>query len=96
MQGQDLWKIVARDDTEMLIDMPENANLRTKWRIRCGKALYALRGSIQRYLIGRVWDIESPKEVWDAVRKLFNRNNMAQLQMLVNELAKISSIHFDG
>lgn len=45
-------------------DTPENVEPRRKWRIKCGKALFALRTSISKDYIDSVCDIASPKQVW--------------------------------
>ena len=39
LQGQDLWEMIEGADTVTPPDTPENAELRKKWRIKCGKAL---------------------------------------------------------
>ena len=68
-------------------DTPENSEARRKWKIKCGKALFALRGSIHKDLIDHIRDKESPKDVWETLEKLFTKKNTARLQFLENELA---------
>lgn len=87
LQGQDLWDIVDGGDTDLPPDTPENSEARRKWKIKCGKALFALRGSIHKDLIDHIRDKESPKDVWDTLDKLFTKKNTARLQFLENELA---------
>ena len=42
LQGQNLWDIVDGGDTDLPPDTPENSEARRKWKIKCGKALFAL------------------------------------------------------
>ncbi|KAH7856163.1 hypothetical protein Vadar_033466 [Vaccinium darrowii] len=87
LQGQDLWEIVNGGDSEMPTDTPENAEARRKWKIKCGKALFALCGSISKELIEHIRAKEKPKEIWQLLEQLFAKKHMARLQMLENELA---------
>lgn len=43
LQGQDLWELVYAVDIEIPGDIPKNAEPQRKWKIKCGKALFALR-----------------------------------------------------
>ncbi|PHT71997.1 hypothetical protein T459_22782 [Capsicum annuum] len=63
LQGQDLWELVAGSDTEIPVDTAANIEPRRKWKIKCGKALFALRTSISKEFIDHVCDVGSPKEV---------------------------------
>ena len=87
LQGQDLWEIVNGGDSEMPTDTPENVEFRRKWKIKCGKALFALRGSISKELIEHIRAKEKPKEIWELLEQLFTKKHTARLQMLENELA---------
>ncbi|KAK4429257.1 hypothetical protein Salat_1226000 [Sesamum alatum] len=62
LQGQDLWEPVVGDDTEIPANAFENAEPRRKWKIKRGKAFFALRTSISREFIGHVCDVNSPKQ----------------------------------
>ena len=42
VQGQDLWDLIEGDDIEIQTDTPQNVELRQKWKIKCGKALFTL------------------------------------------------------
>ncbi|GJY14422.1 integrase [Tanacetum coccineum] len=86
LQGQDLWDLVAGEET-IPADTPANADLRRKWKVKCGKALFALRTSISKEFIDHVRDITSPKEVWETLERLFSKKYTARLQFLENELA---------
>ncbi|KAL0388999.1 UNVERIFIED_CONTAM: hypothetical protein Scaly_0257000 [Sesamum calycinum] len=50
---------------------------------------HALRTSISREFIDHVRDVNSPKQVWDTLERLFSKKNTARLQFLENELAMI-------
>ena len=63
LHRQDLWDIINGGDTDLPSDTPENSEARRKWKIKCGKALFALRGSIHKDLIDHIRDKESPKDV---------------------------------
>ncbi|KAL9429406.1 hypothetical protein AB3S75_031254 [Citrus x aurantiifolia] len=54
LQGHDLWSLISGDETEISADNPQNGELRRKWNIKCGKALFALRTSISREYIEHV------------------------------------------
>ncbi|WOH11611.1 hypothetical protein DCAR_0831101 [Daucus carota subsp. sativus] len=89
LQGQDLWEIVTGAEKE-LADTPNNAELRRKWKIKCGKALFALRTSIREEFIEHVREVNSPKEVWDTLKRLFSTKNIVRVQFLENELAMLT------
>ncbi|KAG6385352.1 hypothetical protein SASPL_154185 [Salvia splendens] len=90
LQGQDLWELIAGAETEVPRDVPENAESRRKWKIKCGKALFALRTSINKEFIDHVRDVSSPKEVWQALENVCTKKNTARLQLLENELAMLT------
>ena len=48
LQGQDLWDLVFGADAVIPEGTPQNADLCRKWKIKCGKALFALRTFINR------------------------------------------------
>ncbi|KAA8538375.1 hypothetical protein F0562_028079 [Nyssa sinensis] len=60
LQGQDLWDLISGDDVVIPEDTPQNAELRRKWKIKCGKALFALRTSISQEYIQHVRDGKLP------------------------------------
>ena len=90
LQGQDLWDLIAGIDAEIPADTPENAEPRRKWKIKCGKALFASRTSISKEFIDHVRDISSPKDVWETLERLFSKKNTVRLQLLENELAALT------
>ncbi|KAK9120307.1 hypothetical protein Syun_017924 [Stephania yunnanensis] len=58
LQGQDLWDLVSGADIEIPADTLENSEPRRKWKIKCGKALFALRTSISKEFIDHCFTIE--------------------------------------
>ncbi|KAL1178941.1 hypothetical protein V6Z11_A03G128000 [Gossypium hirsutum] len=72
LQGQDLWDLVTRVDAEIPADTHENVEVRRKWKIKCGKALFALRTSISKEFIDHVRDVNSPKQLWETLERLFS------------------------
>lgn len=87
LQGQDLWELVSGADMVIPEDTPQNVELRRKWNIKSGKALFALRTSISKEYIEHVRDVASPKQVWETLDRLFTQKNTMRLQFLENELA---------
>ncbi|KAA8532301.1 hypothetical protein F0562_032334 [Nyssa sinensis] len=79
--------LVSGDDAVIPKDTPQNVELQRKWKIKCGKALFALRTSISQEYIEHVRDVKSPKQVWETLERLFTQKNMMRLQFLENELA---------
>ena len=60
LRGQDLWDVVDGDDTSPPRD---NAQALKKWNIKAGKVLYAIQTTIDKNLLSRIEDMETPKEV---------------------------------
>ena len=67
LQGQDLWDLVFGADVVIPKDTPQNVDLCQKWKMKCRKAPFALRTSINREYIQHVRDMSSPKEVWETL-----------------------------
>ncbi|XP_048228241.1 uncharacterized protein LOC125369515 [Ricinus communis] len=87
LQEQDLWDLISGDEAIIPEDTLQNAELRRKWKIKCGKALFALRTSISQEYVEHVRDVKSPKQVWETLERLFTQKNTIRLQYLENELA---------
>nr|KAJ0216063.1 hypothetical protein LSAT_V11C300119470 [Lactuca sativa] len=87
LQGQDLWEVVGGSKTTP----PEedvNGALR-KWKIKEGKAMFALKTTIEEEMLEHIRDENTPKEVWDTFVMLFLKKNDARLQLLENEILSI-------
>ncbi|KAJ6832875.1 uncharacterized protein M6B38_342070 [Iris pallida] len=87
LQGQDLWDLISGAETVIPVDTPQNVESRRKWKIKCGKALFALRTSISKEYIEHVRNELTPKQVWETLERLFTQKNTMRLQFLENELA---------
>ena len=86
MQGQDLWEIVANEETTPL----ENTKALRKWKIKAGKALFAIKTSIEKEMLEHIRHVDTPKEVWDIFLTLFSKKNDVRLQLLENELTSMA------
>nr|KAJ0189210.1 hypothetical protein LSAT_V11C800391990 [Lactuca sativa] len=87
LQGQDLWEVVGGSETTP----PEedvNGALR-KWKIKAGKAMFALKIIIEEEILEHIRDENTPKEAWDTFVTLFSKKNDTRLQILENELLSI-------
>ena len=87
LQGHDLWEIVGGCETTLSED-DSNGALR-KWRIKAGKAMFALKITIGEEMLEHIWDNKTPKEAWDMFMILFSKKNDTRLQLLENELLSI-------
>ena len=85
LQGQDLWEIVGGCETTPP-EEDSNGALR-KWRIKVGKAMFALKTTIGEEMLENIWDDKIPKEAWDTFIMLFSKKNDTRLQLLENELS---------
>ena len=88
LQGHDLWEIIGRSETTPLED-DSNGSL-CKWRIKEGKAMFALKTPIREEMLEHIWDDKTPKEAWDTFLMLISKKNNTRLQLLENELLSIS------
>ncbi|KAF3663026.1 Branched-chain-amino-acid aminotransferase 3, chloroplastic [Capsicum annuum] len=89
MQGQDLWEVV--NGTEVTQPEVEDANgtLR-KWKIKAGKAMFALKTTVEKDLLEKIRDAKTPNEAWDTFAKLFSKKNDSKLQLLESELLSVT------
>ena len=87
LQGQDLWDLMAKNDMKMPPDTPDTMEARRKWKVKYGKMLFVLRMMVNKELIDHIRDLDTPKDVWETLEKLFPKKNVARLQLLENELA---------
>ena len=94
LQEQDLWNLIEGDDTEIPVDTPQKAELRRKWKIKCGKVLFTFWTLINKEYIDHVRDLKPPKQVWETLQKLFIKKNTARLQFLENELTVVTQGNF--
>ncbi|KAA8547802.1 hypothetical protein F0562_004231 [Nyssa sinensis] len=89
MQGQDLWEVV--NGSEVTKPEAEDANgILRKWKIKAGKALFALKTTIEEDVLEHIRDAVTPKEAWDVLATLFSKKNDTRLQLLENELLSVT------
>ncbi|KAL7586905.1 hypothetical protein Lser_V15G39190 [Lactuca serriola] len=88
LQGQDLWEVVGGSETTPQ-EEDVNGTLR-KWKIKAGKAMFALKTTIEEEMLEHIRDENTPKEAWDTFVMLFSKKNDTRLQLLENELLSIS------
>nr|KAJ0224074.1 hypothetical protein LSAT_V11C200095100 [Lactuca sativa] len=88
LQGQDLREVVGRSETTLL-EEDINGSLR-KWKIKVGKAMFALKTTIEEEMLEHIRDEKTLKEAWDTFVTLFSKKNDMRLQLLENELLSIS------
>ncbi|KAG6485792.1 hypothetical protein ZIOFF_054357 [Zingiber officinale] len=88
LQGQDLWEVVGGSEATQ---PTEDANgILRKWKIKAGKAMFALKITIEEEMLEHIRDAKTPKEVWDIFATLFSKKNDTRLQLLENELLSIA------
>ncbi|CAK9155221.1 unnamed protein product [Ilex paraguariensis] len=90
LQGQDLWDLIASAESVIPDDTPQNGELRRKWRIKCGKALFALQTSTSKDYVDHVCDKDTPKLVWETLERFFTKKNTMRLQYLENDLTGVT------
>lgn len=73
-----MWLLISGDDV-IPEDTPHNADLRRRWKEKCGKALFALRTSISKEYIEHVCDEKLLKKVWETLERIFTQKSMMRL-----------------
>ncbi|KAF3658672.1 tir-nbs resistance protein [Capsicum annuum] len=89
LQGQDLWEVVNGNEVTSPEAKDTNGILR-KWRIKAGKAMFALKTTVEEDVLEHMRDAKTPQEAWDTFAKLFSKKNDTKLQLLESELLSVS------
>ncbi|KAM2943530.1 hypothetical protein COP2_026700 [Malus domestica] len=89
LQGQDLWEVVGGGEVTQPTVEDANGILR-KWKIKAGKAMFALKTTIEEEMLEHIQDAKTPKEAWDTFVTLFSKKNDTRLQLLENELLSMA------
>lgn len=89
LQGQDLWEVVNGNEVTSPEAEDTNGILR-KWRIKAGKAMFALKTTVEEDVLEHIRDAKTPKEAWDTFAKLFSKKNDTKLQLLESELLSVA------
>ena len=89
MQGQDLWEVV--NGSEITQPEAEDANgILRKWKIKVGKAMFALKTTIEEDVLEHIRDATTPYEAWNTFTKLFSKKNDTRLQLLESKLLSVA------
>ncbi|KAE8665560.1 PLAC8 family protein [Hibiscus syriacus] len=72
LQGQDLWEVVGGGEVTQPATEDANGILR-KWKIKAGKAMFALKTTIEEEMLEHIRDAKTPKEAWDTFVTLFSK-----------------------
>jgi len=88
MQGQDLWEVVNGSEVTQPAAEDANGTLR-KWKIKAGKAMFALKTTAEEDVLEHIRDATTPKQAWDTFANLFSKKNDTRLQLLESELLSI-------
>ncbi|KAG6760931.1 hypothetical protein POTOM_034119 [Populus tomentosa] len=89
MQGQDLWEVVSGCEITQPEAEDASGTLR-KWKIKAGKAMFALKTKIEEDVLEHIQDAKIPHEAWNTFAKLFSKKNDTKLQLLERELLSIA------
>ena len=89
MQGQDLWEVVSGTEVKQPEVEDASGTLR-KWKIKAGKAMFALKTTVEKDLLEKIRDAQTPNEAWDTFAKLFSKKNDSKLQLLESELLSVT------
>ena len=89
LQGQDLWEVVGGGEVTQPATEDANGILR-KWKIKAGKAMFALKTTIEEEMLEHIRDAKTPKKAWDIFVTLFSKKNDTRLQLLENELLSMA------
>ncbi|KAH0675011.1 hypothetical protein KY285_022812 [Solanum tuberosum] len=84
--GLELWDIIGGSDTTP----PTDAEVAKRWKVKAGKAMYALTVTIEDEFLQWIKNAKTPKEAWDTLATIFTKKNDERLQRLANELLSIS------
>ncbi|GMP46105.1 hypothetical protein CsSME_00014387 [Camellia sinensis var. sinensis] len=57
-----------------------------KWKIKAGKAMFALKTTVEKDVLEHVRDAKIPHEAWSTFAELFSKTNDTRLQLLESEL----------
>ena len=86
LQGQDLWEIIGGSETT---PPEEDAAAMRKWRIKAGKAMFAIKTTIEEEMLEHIRYASTPKNAWDILATRFSKKNDMRLQLLENDLLAV-------
>ncbi|KAF9664428.1 hypothetical protein SADUNF_Sadunf16G0017900 [Salix dunnii] len=77
-------KVINENETLQPKVEDTNCTLR-KWKIKKGKALFALKTTVDDDMLEHIRDVKTPKEAWDIFVKLFSNKSNTRPQLLENK-----------
>lgn len=80
--GEDLWQVVSRDNATAPANNVENAEALKHWTERNAKAEFILKQSISHGIFEHIVRCKTASEIWQTLDKLYNKKDVARLQML--------------
>lgn len=87
MQGEDLWEVV--NGSEVMQPEVENTS-GTQRKIKFGKAMFALKTTVEKDVLEHIRDAKTTKEALDMLSKLFSKRNYTKLQFLDSKLLSMT------
>nr|GMD14304.1 Retrovirus-related Pol polyprotein from transposon TNT 1-94 [Ipomoea batatas] len=85
-RAQDLWELVSGEEV-IPADTPQNAELRRKWKIKCGKALFALQTLVSKDYIEHVRELDEDEPISDArLRRCFIRGLCKEFMPFISSI----------
>ncbi|PHU11858.1 hypothetical protein BC332_18788 [Capsicum chinense] len=89
LQGQYLWEVVHENEVTSPEAEDTNGIVR-KWRIKAGKAMFALKTTVKENVLEHIRDAKTPQKAWDTFAKMFSKKNDTKFQLLEFELLSVS------
>uniref|UniRef100_M1D6U3 Gag-pol polyprotein n=1 Tax=Solanum tuberosum TaxID=4113 RepID=M1D6U3_SOLTU len=69
--SQELWDIIGGSDTTP----PTDAEAANRWKVKAGKAMYALTVTNDDKFLQQIKNAKTPKEAWDTLATIFTKKN---------------------
>ncbi|KAM1753694.1 hypothetical protein ACFX12_006250 [Malus domestica] len=88
LQGQDNWDVVGSNETTQLEE--DTSDILRKWKIKVGKAMFALKTTVEDDMLEHIRKAKTSKKAWDTFATLFSKRNDTRLQLLENELLSMA------
>ena len=89
LMGKGVWEYISGETAEPVLgaaSTPAELKAFKEWHEKAIKCLYWLSVSISDSMIVHIQDVETPKEAWDTLVKLYITNTIAQKMQLKQEL----------
>ena len=83
LQGQGLWEVVSGSKATQPTATYANGILQ-KWKIKVGKAMFALKTTIEEEMLEHVREAKTSKEAWDTLVTLYSKKNAIRLFLRIS------------